>query len=154
MKTDVVIIGAGLTGLTTAFYLRKRGIRVLLLEKNDRAGGVIQTIKEDGFIYETGPNTGVVGNPEVAELFEDLSSSCKLIIANPEAKRRLIWKNNAWQALPSGLLSAIQTPLFTLKDKLRILGEPFRKAGQSKVRDRATNPDPPISIVGSWQCDV
>lgn len=129
MKKDVIIIGAGLTGLTTAYYLKKKGFNITILEKNNRAGGVIQTLKEGDFIYETGPNTGVVGNPEVAELFEELSDSCKLIIANPEAKRRLIWKNNAWHALPSGLLSAIKTPLFSLKDKFRILGEPFRKKG-------------------------
>lgn len=137
MKTDVIIIGAGLTGLTTAFYLKKKGINVIILEKNDRAGGVIQTIKEDGFVFETGPNTGVLGNPEVAELFEDLSPSCKLIIANPEAKRRLIWKNNAWHALPSGLVPAIKTPLFSLKDKFRILGEPLRKKGNDPYENIA-----------------
>ena len=48
--------------------------------------------------------------------------------ADPNAKRYIL-KNGQWTPLPSGLISAINTPLFTLKDKFRILGEPFRKPG-------------------------
>ena len=36
---DVVVIGAGLTGLTTAFYARKRGRDVEIVEQADRIGG-------------------------------------------------------------------------------------------------------------------
>jgi oxygen-dependent protoporphyrinogen oxidase len=128
-KTDVIIIGAGLTGLTTAFYLKKYGFDVVLIEKESHSGGVIQSVNENGFIYETGPNTGVLGNPEVAELFEELSGKCKLELANPKAKKRLIWKKGKWHALPAGLLQAIKTPLFSFGDKLRILCEPFKKRG-------------------------
>jgi len=129
LKTDVVIVGAGLTGLTLAFYLKKAGIDFRIIDKSAKTGGVIQTISEKGFVYETGPNTGVVSHPEMTELFEDLEGKCTLETADPSAKRRLIWKNNQWHALPSGLGSAIRTPLFTWYDKFRILGEPFRKKG-------------------------
>ena len=54
---QIVIIGAGLTGLTTAFYLKKYGFKVTVLEKSNRCGGVINTHNEKGFIYESGPNT-------------------------------------------------------------------------------------------------
>lgn len=133
LEKDIVIIGAGLTGLTLAFYLKKQGKDVLIVEKSAKTGGVIQTVKDDEFVYEKGPNTGVVGNPEVAELFEELEGLCTLEQADSSAKRRLIWKNGKWHAIPSGLFSAVTTPLFSLKDKFRILGEPFRKKG--------TNPD-------------
>ncbi len=136
-KPYVVIIGAGLTGLTMGFYLKKAGINVLIIDKSAKTGGVIQTIREKGFVYETGPNTGVVSNPEIAELFEDLNGKCELEVADPSAKRRLIWKDQAWHALPSGLWSAITTPLFTLGDKFRILGEPWRAKG--------TDPDEKLS---------
>ena len=129
IKTDVVIVGAGLTGLTIAFYLKKAGINFKIVEKSGKTGGVIQTISEKGFVYETGPNTGVVSHPEIAELFEDLAGKCTLETADPSAKRRLIWKDNQWHALPSGLWSAISTPLFTWGDKFRILGEPWRAKG-------------------------
>ena len=128
-KTDVIIIGAGLTGLTLAYYLKKSGRNVIVLEKDSKAGGVISTLSEDGFIFETGPNTGVLSTPEIAGLFRDLTGKCDLDSANPKAKKRYILKSGKWQPLPSGLLSAVTTPLFTLKDKFRILGEPFRKRG-------------------------
>ena len=137
IEKEIVIIGAGLTGLTLAFYLKKQGKDVLIIEKSAKTGGVIQTVKDDEFVYETGPNTGVVANPEVAELFEDLEGLCKLETADPSAKRRLIWKNGKWRALPSGFWSAVFTPLFTLKDKFRVLGEPFRKKGTNPEENLA-----------------
>lgn len=65
-----VIIGAGLTGLTTAAFLRAAGRPVLVLERAAHIGGQIRTYREDGFVFETGPNTGTISSPEVAELFE------------------------------------------------------------------------------------
>ena len=131
ITSDVTVIGAGLTGLTAAFYLKKAGKSVTVVERSHRVGGVIRTFSHDGFTYEAGPNTGVLSSPELVQLFDDLGSSCALETANPNAKRRLIWKNGAWNALPSGLGSAIGTPLFSFGDKLRILGEPFRKPGNN-----------------------
>ena len=131
IKKDVTIIGAGLTGLTLAYDLIKAGKTVAVIEKDSKPGGVIQTLKEDDFILEAGPNTGVLSTPELVELFDDLKGLCELEVANEEAEKRLIWKNGSWKALPSGLLSALTTPLFTLKDKFSILAEPFRKPGNN-----------------------
>ena len=130
-KPRIAIIGAGLSGLTTAFYLKKAGFDVCLFEKENRVGGVIQTTTEKGFIFEAGPNTGVLSHPEAVELLEDLKESCTLEIANKNAKARWIWKGKKWEALPSGLLGGIKTPLFKFSDKIRILGEPFRKKGNN-----------------------
>ena len=130
---NIVVIGAGLTGLTTAFHLTRKGKKVHVLEQSNRTGGQIHTFREEGFVFESGPNTGVVSYPEVAELFAALAPACELETAHEEAKRRLIWKGDKFRALPSGLFSAITTPLFSLSDKFRILGEPFRAKG--------TNPD-------------
>lgn len=128
-KTEIIIVGAGLTGLTLAYYLQKAGKKTIVLEKNNRTGGAIKTHKKNGFVFESGPNTGSLASVEMAELFEDLEGKCELETANPVSKNRWIWKNNAWHNLPSGLFSGISTPLFTFSDKLRILGEPFRKKG-------------------------
>lgn len=136
-ETEIIIIGGGLTGLTLGYYLKKAGKDFLIVEQQNRTGGVINTISEHGFRYETGPNTGVLSSPEIVELFDSLVNDCKLIIANPDSKKRYIWKKGRWNALPSGPISALTTPLFSFFDKLRILGEPFRKAG--------TNPDESIA---------
>jgi oxygen-dependent protoporphyrinogen oxidase len=128
-KTDILIIGGGLTGLTLAHNLKKRGVDFTLLEKENRTGGVIGTRRENGFVYETGPTTGVLSSPELVQLFDELEGKCEVEKADETSKYRLIWKGGKWHALPSGLVSAVTTPLFTLKDKFRILGEPFRKPG-------------------------
>jgi protoporphyrinogen/coproporphyrinogen III oxidase len=130
-KKRVAIAGAGLTGLTIAFYLKKAGIDFKIYERSDRPGGVIQTHHENGFTYESGPNTGVLNRLEAVELLEDLKDYCKVEIADNTAKARWIWKNNKWEPLPSGLVKGITTPLFTFPDKLRLLTEPFRKKGEN-----------------------
>jgi len=128
-EPDVIIIGAGLTGLTLAYYLKSNGKTPVVIEKSERPGGVINTVSENGFIYETGPNTGVLSTPELASLFDDLREDCTLAIAKRGSKKRYILKDGKWQALPSGLISAVATPLFSMKDKIGILAEPFRKPG-------------------------
>ena len=127
--TDVVVLGAGLTGLTTAHYLRKNNKNFIVLEKQNRVGGVIQSASENGFLFENGPNTGIVGNTTVVELFNDLSDKCEIELGGTNVNKRFILKGGEWQAMPLGPKSAIMTPLFSLKDKFRILGEPFRKPG-------------------------
>lgn len=129
MSSKVAVIGAGLTGLTTAYYLCQKGIDVTVFEQADEVGGVIQTRTENGFTYENGPSTGVLGTPEAAELLEELADEAELEIADEDAKYRWIWKGNRWVPIPSGLFGGIVTPLFKFSDKLRLLGEPFRKPG-------------------------
>ena len=129
MNSKIAIIGAGLTGLTTAYYLKKKGLNVQLFEKSDRAGGVIESVEKNGFLFERGPNSGVIAQPEVMELVEELGGAVQLEVADPAAKFRWIWKAGQWHVLPSGLLGGIKTPLFNLSDKIRLLAEPFCKPG-------------------------
>ncbi|MFA6832957.1 MAG: protoporphyrinogen oxidase [Bacteroidaceae bacterium] len=126
---QVIVIGAGITGLSTAINLRKEGLDVHILEQKDRIGGQIASFKEGEFVFESGPNTGVVNCPEVIELF-DLSDT-KLLTPNPNVKKRLIWKDKRFHQLPSNMYQGFTTSLFTWKDKFRILGEPWRKRGEN-----------------------
>lgn len=128
LTTEITIVGAGLTGLTLAFYLKRAGKKVLLIDKSSRPGGVIETLRDEEFVFEKGPNTGVIGTPEIVELFEDLKGYIEVEVPHETSKNRWVWKNGRWHALPSGPKGAT-TPLFSFRDKLRILGEPFRKPG-------------------------
>jgi protoporphyrinogen/coproporphyrinogen III oxidase len=130
-KQSAIIIGAGLTGLTTAFYLKRAGWDVTIIERAQKPGGSIQTFREDGFIFESGPNTGIVTQPEVTDLFNLLGPDFKFEPANEDAKRRLIWKDGRWYALPQCIRDGIRTPLFAWKDKFKLLFEPFRKKGNN-----------------------
>jgi oxygen-dependent protoporphyrinogen oxidase len=134
-QTEVTVIGAGITGLSTAYWLKRKGVHVHVVETDNRVGGQIQTQRFKHYIFETGPSTGAVSTPEVAELMNDLAITsegrCQLETAPDAAKRRLIWKGKRFYDLPSGLFSGITTPLFRFSDKLRILGEPWRKRGNN-----------------------
>ncbi|MFV0290606.1 MAG: protoporphyrinogen oxidase [Mangrovibacterium sp.] len=127
MTPMVAIIGGGLTGLSIGHQLKKAGIPFTIFEQSNRAGGSIRTEQKNGFLFETGPSTGLMGSPEMAELIEDLK--CTIDLADEKAKYRWIWKGKSWKTIPNGLWTGICTPLFSLSDKLRLLGEPFRKAG-------------------------
>ena len=63
-KNEVVIVGAGMAGLTAAAYLARDNYKVLLLDKNDRSGGLVHTFEFDGFFFDAGPralvNSGIV----------------------------------------------------------------------------------------------
>jgi oxygen-dependent protoporphyrinogen oxidase len=138
--TDVVVLGAGLTGLTAAHYLKKFNKNFIVLEKQNRVGGVIQSTNENGFLFENGPNTGVVGNTTVVELFEELEKSgrCQVELGGKNVNKRFILKNGKWECMPLGAKDAIITPLFTLRDKFRILAEPFRPAGKNPHENLAS----------------
>ncbi len=70
-KNKIVIVGAGMAGLTAAAYLAKDGFDVLLVEKNDRTGGLVNTLTMKGFSFDSGPraliNSGMV-KPILKEL--------------------------------------------------------------------------------------
>lgn len=70
-KNKVVVVGAGMAGLTAGAYLSQENYDVLLLEKNDRTGGLVSTFQYEGFSFDTGPrafvNSGMV-KPIVKDL--------------------------------------------------------------------------------------
>ncbi len=53
-KKEVIIVGGGIAGLTAAAYLARGGKDVLLLEKNNRCGGLVNSFTQDGFLFEGG----------------------------------------------------------------------------------------------------
>jgi phytoene dehydrogenase-like protein len=69
---DVIVIGAGVSGLVTAFRLAEKGCRVRVLEAAPRAGGVIASGRIDGMLWESGPNSGMDTTPLINDLLDAL----------------------------------------------------------------------------------
>lgn len=122
---DVTIIGAGISGLSTAYWLSKDGYSVRVLEKSDRPGGSIQTTEKDGFLIEHGPNSGMETNPLIGQLVEELDLEDQMIYANDEANNRYIVKDGTLHKLPMSPPLFLKTKLFSGKAKWRVLGELF-----------------------------
>ena len=53
---SVVVIGAGLGGMSAAIMLAKAGFRVTVLEKNERIGGKLNLLETEGFRFDLGPS--------------------------------------------------------------------------------------------------
>ncbi len=122
---EIIVIGAGISGLTAAYKLAKAGKDVAVLESSDKAGGKIQTERIDGFLLEAGPNSLRVENQESLDLIEELGLSSRSIEASPNAKKRFILKNGNWVKVPANPKEAITTSLFSILAKLRVALEPF-----------------------------
>ena len=65
MSKSVVVVGAGLAGLTCAIYLQRRGANVTVLESSDRVGGRVKTDSVNGFLFDHGFQ---VINPSYSEI--------------------------------------------------------------------------------------
>jgi phytoene dehydrogenase-like protein len=64
MKYDAIIVGGGIAGLTATAYLSKNGHKTLLIEKEDKVGGLVSTFKVKDFTFDGGirsiENSGIV----------------------------------------------------------------------------------------------
>ena len=126
MTLDHIIIGAGITGLVTAHSLKKSGKNILVLEANERAGGVIQTLDADGFLLERGPNS-LRGTHEFLDLIDELNLHDQLVTADPKAPA-YIYFDQCLQPVPMSPPALIKTKLISTTGKFRLLREPFISA--------------------------
>ena len=122
---DVLVVGAGISGLVTAFELQQRGLRVEVLEASRRAGGVIETRQRDGALYELGPNSMLDSTPLIDDLLRRLDIVDQRVNASSVAARRFVIRNARLVALPPSPGAFLTTRAFSTGAKLRLLREPF-----------------------------
>ena len=80
---DVVIVGAGITGLTAAYEIARRGLRPLVLEAAPRAGGLIVTDHVEGFTIEAGPDSVLTTKPAAIALARELGLDTEIQHVRP-----------------------------------------------------------------------
>ncbi len=125
MNKNIVIIGAGISGLATAFWLARDNSNVTVLESSKEPGGTMKTVRKDGFLFEQGPNSGLETTPAIRELAEGAGIGDEMVYASTEAKIRYIMRDSKLHPLPMNPPSLIKSKLFSTKAKLRLLLEPF-----------------------------
>lgn len=121
--TDVIIIGAGLAGLTAAIHLQQKGKSVLVLEAADRPGGRIKTDEVDGYLLDRGFQVLLAAYPETREMLD--YDALKLHSFLPGAM--VMNEKGTFEVLdPSRVPTAAFKTLFSevgsLKDKFKMLG--------------------------------
>ena len=122
MKQDVIIIGAGLAGLSAAVHLHRQGRKVLILESTDRAGGRIKTDSHNGFLLDRGFQVLLTAYPESKSLLNYAALNLKKML--PGAT--VLYDEGQFEIAdpfrrPSAALATLIAPVGTLKDKLKTL---------------------------------
>jgi len=100
-KVDVLIIGAGISGLTFAHYCKQRGFSTLILEKTSRAGGLVDSVQFDDFWVELGAHTCFNTYGNLLKIMEELALLSSI---QPRATKKFqFYKNHTVCSIPSQL---------------------------------------------------
>ncbi|MDD5383414.1 MAG: protoporphyrinogen oxidase [Gallionella sp.] len=129
-KVDVLIIGGGISGLASAWWLARSGLSVEVWEADERPGGKIMSTRQDGYLTERAASMVLNFRPEVAELVREagLEPAKTARLPAAEAHRYLLHRGRL-KALPMRLGAMVASPLWSLRGKLRLLAEPFVLSG-------------------------
>jgi oxygen-dependent protoporphyrinogen oxidase len=103
----VVVVGAGIAGLATAWRLHEEGVDAVVLDAADRAGGKVRTREFDGCALDVGPDTFLGRMPWAVELCRELGLGDELVA--PATSHAWLWSRGQLRPLPEGL--ALGVPL-------------------------------------------
>lgn len=123
---DVIVVGAGMSGLVAAYRLVKAGLTVQLLDAGTEPGGVIASVQRDGCMFERGPNSAMDTTPLIGELVEELGLMPQLRWASAASEKRYVVRGGKLIPLPMSPGAFFSTPLFSLGAKAALMLEPFK----------------------------
>lgn len=126
-----IIIGGGISGLTAAHRLKQQGREVRVLESSPRPGGAIETIQQDGYLFERGPNSFMDNEPATLDLCRELGLENRLLKQSMRGNKRYIFLDGALQEAPMGPGGLYKTPLLSASAKWGLLAEPFRRSNRN-----------------------
>ena len=128
----IAIIGAGISGLSTAYAVERLAseagleVEVTVFEREDRTGGKIWSIKEEGYLCEWGPNGFLDSKPMTLELCDQLGIRGRLERSNDNARKRYIYSGGILNRLPENGPMFLQSKLISWPGKIRLAQEYFK----------------------------
>ena len=127
---DVLVVGGGISGLSAAYELQRRGVSVRVLEASERPGGVIRTERFDGWVIDGGPDSMLVQKPAAVGLCRELGIADRLVSTLTPRTAYVLRDGRLHPILEGSFLgfpvrvSALaRSPLFTLGGKARMACE-------------------------------
>lgn len=131
-RRSVVVIGAGVGGLTAAYRLQQAGFAVHVLEKGSGPGGRVQTISRDGYVFDQGADAITDGYSEYIELAGDVGIGDRLVATSPYIG--MVRDGRIVELDCSRMMSMAMTPLLSWRAKLHLLKGVLALKRQPRVR--------------------
>jgi len=168
-KTEVTIIGAGLSGLSIAYCLQEAGIDCLVVEKKKCPGGAIESEQLESYLIENGPNSAMV-KEELSLLISKLGMTEQLLRPKETAKNRFIALRNATgkfrlEPVPFRPMELVSSQLLSAAAKLRLVAAVLPR--RHKLEDESvqrfmvrhfgeefTNTIVAAGLSGVWAADI
>ncbi|MFQ5774495.1 MAG: protoporphyrinogen oxidase [Kiloniellaceae bacterium] len=125
MSVDVAVIGAGVSGLTTAYELSRRGHRVAVLERQVRAGGNAVSERIGGFLMEHGPSSVNAAAPVAAALSRSLGLDGLRCDLGSGVRYRYLTGEAGLRRISTHPLGFLFSDHLSLQARIRLLAEPF-----------------------------
>ncbi|MCW3467397.1 protoporphyrinogen oxidase [Chitinophaga nivalis] len=137
-QQPVVIIGAGISGLSIAYELQKQQVPYLLLEASDHTGGVLQSFHQDGFELDAGANT-LAASPELLAFIRELGLEQDILEAGAASKKRFLVRNNQLHGVSPHPVKILGSAYLSRAAKWRLFTERFRKAAAPQGEETVTD---------------
>jgi len=133
---SIAVIGAGMTGMTAAFWLKHRQFPVEVYEISDQAGGVIRSIRnKEGYLAETASNTILNTSEKIAITVRTAGVANRMITTSAAGNNRFLVRYGRPIMMGQNPVAFFLSPLFSWKAKLHLMQEPFRKKWQNKYEE-------------------
>lgn len=139
------MVGGGITGLSAAYFLQKQAreqslpIEIKLIEASSRLGGVIQTVRKDGYVIEKGPDSIISTKKSGLRLIEEVGLKDE-VIYNSAGKSFILANGNlhsipegSYMGIPTRISPFIVSSLFSMKGKLRAAGDFILPKGEKQI---------------------
>ncbi|MEP6591540.1 MAG: protoporphyrinogen oxidase [Gemmatimonadota bacterium] len=132
---QVAVIGGGAAGLSAALRLHELGVTPVLLEADAAVGGVIRTVRRDGWIAEAGPNTLAEPEPAVRAMLDAAGLGPETVRATATNARRYLVHQGVPIAVPRSVGELVSWPVLSTAGRMRLLKEPFVRAGDPDLEE-------------------
>jgi oxygen-dependent protoporphyrinogen oxidase len=137
----IAIIGGGIAGLTAAYELSRlaangAAVEAVLFEASPRLGGIVETVREGGFVIECGPDAWITEKPWARELAEELGLGDELMSSNDAARKTYVLMDRELKAMPNGMRMMVPADLDAL-DQSELFTSEAKRAYRNEVNRAA-----------------
>ncbi len=120
MARSIVIVGGGVAGLSAAYEVAKlqregADLSLTLVEISNRLGGILETVRHDGFVVECGPDGWVSEKPWAADLAKELGLEADLLHSNDAERVTYVLRDGTLQPMPDGMRMMVPASLTSLE---------------------------------------